>query len=140
MIRDHQREMDPSDCEQTRREEYQVVFDKRNVLDKGQESIPYGYRWSPSTTSTISRTVIPPVPDNLLYTLVRPSDAVGGKSTEMDLMEYDDTIDGNVEMMETDEESENDFETVRDSDFEFMNDDGSEEEELSFYRRFYNTF
>ena len=62
--------------------EYQVVFDKRFVLDKGQESIPYGYRWSPSTISTISRTVIPPVPHNLLYTLIRPSDAAGEKSTE----------------------------------------------------------
>ena len=38
--------------------EYQVVFDKRIVLGKGEDTIPYGFHWSPSTvTSTISHTV-----------------------------------------------------------------------------------
>ena len=55
--------------------EYQVVFDKRVIVDKGQDSIPYGYHWNPSTPSTINLTVIPPVPHNLLYTLIHPSDA-----------------------------------------------------------------
>ena len=40
-------------------------------------------------------------------------------------------------LMDTDDESDNDFESVRDSDIEFMNED--ESEELSFYRRFENT-
>ena len=40
--------------------------------------------------------------------------------------------------MDTDDESDNDFESVRDSDIEFMNEDESEEE-LSFYRRFDST-
>ena len=40
--------------------------------------------------------------------------------------------------MDTDDESDNDSESVRDSDIEFMNEDESEEE-LSFYRRFENT-
>ena len=57
--------------------EYQVVFDKRIVLGKGEDTIPYGFHWSPSTSSTITPSVIPPVPDSLLYTLTRPSDAVG---------------------------------------------------------------
>ena len=36
--------------------EYQVVFDKRIILGKGEDTIPYGFHWSPSTgTSTISR-------------------------------------------------------------------------------------
>ena len=39
--------------------------------------------------------------------------------------------------MDADEESDNNFEYVRDSDIEFMNDD--ESEEVSFYRRFENT-
>ena len=64
-------------------------------------------------------------------------------------MEYDDTIDGDNEMMERDDDDcepmeterdvilmgtydESDFELVRDSDVVFMNDDKSEEE-LSFY-------
>ena len=64
--------------------EYHVLFEERIVLDKGQESIPYGFHWNPSTTSMISHTVTPPDPDNLLYTFICPSDAVGEKSTEMD--------------------------------------------------------
>ena len=56
--------------------EYQVVFDKRIVLGKGEDTIPYGFHWSPSTS---------------------------------------------------------------DSEVEFLNNDESEEE-LSFYRRFENTF
>ena len=68
--------------------EYPVVFDKRIIVDKGQDSIPYGYRWSPSTNSTITTPFIPTVPDNILYPLICPSDAVGEPSTGMDLMEY----------------------------------------------------
>ena len=114
--------------------EYQVVFDKRIVLGKGEDTIPYGFHWSPSTgTSTISRTVIPTVPDNLLYTLIRPSDAVGKKSTVMDLMECDVRVDDDgmmqtddddecepmqidnidIDIMETDDESDIDFESER---------------------------
>ena len=143
--------------------EHQVVFDKRIVLGKGEDTIPYGFLWSPSTgTSTISRTVIPTViptvPDNLLYTLIRPSDAVGEKTTVMDLMDCDVTIDDDemmqtddddeceptqidntdIDLMETDDESDIDFESERDSDIEFLNNDESEKE-LSFYRRFEKT-
>ena len=138
--------------------EYQVVFDKRIVLGKGEDTIPYGFRWSPSTSSTITPSVIPPVPDSLLYTLIRPSDAVEEKSTGMDLMECDDTINDemmetdddddepmqidnttDIDLMETDDESDIDFESERDSDVEFLSNDESEEE-LSFDRRFENTF
>ena len=137
--------------------EYQVVFDKRVIVDKGQDSIPYGYHWNPSTSSTINPTVIPPVPHNLLYTLTHPSDAVGQQSTEMNLMEYGNPViieqgemmetdddcepmetERDIDLMDTDDESDNDFESVRDSDIEFMNEDESEEE-LSFYRRFDST-
>ena len=137
--------------------EYQVVFDKRVIVDKGQDSIPYGYHRNPSTPSTINPTVIPPVPHNLLYTLIHPSDAVGQQSTDMNLMDYDNPViieqgemmetdddcepmeaERDIDLMDTDDESDNDFESVRDSDIEFMNEDESEEE-LSFYRRFENT-
>ena len=131
--------------------EYQVVFDKRIVLDKGQDSVPYGYYWSPSNTSTIKPPFIPSLPDNLLYTLINPSDAVGEQSTRAELMDYDDQIVENdfefmetetdIDLMDTDDENDNDFESEHASDIEFMNDEElSDGAELSFYRRFDNTF
>ena len=131
--------------------EYQVVFDKRIVLDKGQDSIPYGYYWSPSSTSTIKPPFIPSVPDNLLYTLINPSDTVGEQSTRAELMKYNDPIVENdsefmeierdIDLMDTDGESDSDFESEHDSDIEFMNDNElSDEAELSFYRLFDNMF
>ena len=141
--------------------EYQVVFDKRIVLGQGEDSIPYGYHWNPSTTSTINPPFIPSVPDNLLYTLIHPSDAGGEQSTREvvrhpdpltivedsdSIMEIDDDCESihrtnDIDLMETDDESDNDFESERDSDIEFMNgNELSDEEELSFYRRLGNTF
>ena len=127
-----------------------MVFDKRIVLDKGQDSVPYGYYWSPSSTSTIKPPFIPSVPDNL-YTLINLSDAVGEQSTRAELMDYDDQIVENdfefmetetdIDLTDTDDESDNDFESEHASHIEFMNDDElSDEAELSFYRRFDNTF
>ena len=57
--------------------EYQAVVDKRVIVDKRQDSIPYGYHWNLSTPSTTNPTVILPAPHNLLYTLIHPSDAAG---------------------------------------------------------------
>ena len=65
-------------------------------------------------------------------------------------MEYNDPIVENdsefmeierdIDLMDTDGESDSDFESEHDSDIEFMNDDElSDEAELSFYRRFDNT-
>ena len=64
--------------------------------------------------------------------------------TEQDeMIESDDDCDHmetekDIDLMDTNDESDNDSESVRDSDIEFMNKDESEEE-LSFYRRFENT-
>ena len=127
-----------------------MVFDKRIVLDKGQDSVPYGYYWSPSNTSTIKPPFIPSLPDNLLYTLINPSDAVGEQSTRAELMDYDDQIvesdfefmetETDIDLMDTDDENDNDFESEHASDIEFMNDEElSDDAELSFYRRFDNT-
>ena len=128
-----------------------MVFDKRIVLVKGQDSVPYGYYWSSSSTPTIKLPFIPSVPDNIVYTLINPSDAVGDQSTRAELMEYDDPIVENdfklmeterdIDLTDTDDESDNDFKSEHDSDIEFMNDDElSDEAELSFHRRFDNTF
>ena len=79
------------------------------------------------------------------------------RDSEMNLMEYDEPVmieqdemmesdddcehketEKDIDLMDTDDESDNDSESVRDSDIEFMNEDKSEEEH-SFYRRFENT-
>ena len=57
--------------------EYNVVFDKRIVLGKGEDTIPYGFHWIPSTNETVVQKSITPVPDSLLYTLIHPSSTVG---------------------------------------------------------------
>ena len=70
--------------------EYNVVFDKRIVLGKGEDTIPYGFHWIPSTNETVVQKSITPVPDNLLYTLSHPSSTVGQQSNGMNLMTHDE--------------------------------------------------
>ena len=53
--------------------EYNVVLDKRIVLGKGEDTIPYGFHWIPSTNETVVQKSITPVPDSLLYTLINPA-------------------------------------------------------------------
>ena len=76
---------------------------------------------------------------------------MGEQSTRAELMDYDDQIVENdfefmetgtdIDLMDTDDENDNDFESEHASDIEFMNDEElSDEAELSFYRRFDNTF
>ena len=104
--------------------EYQVVFDKRVIVDKGQDSIPYGYHWNPSTPSTINPTVIPPVPHNLLCTEINLMEYDNPVIIEQgEMMETDDDCEPmetekDIDLMDTDNESDNDFESVHDSDIE----------------------
>ena len=147
---------------------YNVVFNKRIVLGKGEDTIPYGFHWIPSTNETVVQKSITPVPDSLLYTLIHPSSTVGQQNNGMDLMAHDelmvvdhgdggmasdddnemmgddddetmDTDERDIDSMETDDESDNDFESERDSDIEFM-DNEYLSEERSFYRRCDNNF
>ena len=147
--------------------EYNVVFDKRIVLGKGEDTIPYGFHWIPSTNETVVQKSIAPVPDTLLYTLTQPSQEQKGNG--MDLMTHDepmvvdrsdggmasnddtemmgddddetmDTHEKEIDLMETDDEYDNDFESERDSDIEFMDSEYLLEEERSFYRRFDSNF
>ena len=46
------------------------VFDKRIVLGKGEDTIPYGFHWIPSTNETVVQKSITPVPNSFLYTLI----------------------------------------------------------------------
>ena len=149
--------------------EYNVVFDKRIVLGKGEDTIPHGFHWIPSTNETVVQKAITPVPDTLLYTLTQPSSTVGQQGNAMDLMTHDelmvvdrsddgmpsnddiemmgddddetmDTHERDIDLMETDDESDNDFESERDSGIEFMDNEYLSEEERSFYRRFDSNF
>lgn len=80
------------------------------------------------------------MPDHLLYTLIQPT------ATECTVMETDATDEhmeierpkeADIDLMDTDSETDNDFESEQDSDREFVNDsEMSDEGELSFYRRF----
>ena len=72
--------------------EYNVVFDKRIVLGKGEDTIPYGFHWIPSTNETVVQKSITPVPDTLLYTLTQPSSTVGQQGNGMDLMTHDEPM------------------------------------------------
>ena len=57
------------------------------------------------------------------------SDAVGEKSTEMDLIEYDSTTDRDDEMMETDDDCEP-MKNERDVNLMDTDDESENEEEL----------
>ena len=51
-----------------------------------------------------------------------------------------DTNEKDTDWMETDDESDNDFESERDSDIEFMDNEYLSEEERLFYRQCDNNF
>ncbi len=139
--------------------EYQVVFDKRIVVGEGEDTIPYGFHWIPSTNSSAVSQSIPSVPDYLLYTLIHPSNSMGDQSTgangneiteeEPMVIEDDNStevedeqmvIERDIDLMDTDDESDNDFESEHASDIEFMNDEQlSDEGEPSFYKCFDNS-
>ena len=52
---------------------YQIVYDKWIILNKGQDTIPFGYHWSPPTGPVVSSQIVRTVPDHILFTLVQPS-------------------------------------------------------------------
>ena len=74
---------------------------------------------------------------------VEDDDEVMSDDDEMrgDGGEMMDTNERNTDLMETDDESDNDFKSEQDSDIEFMNNEYlSEEEGLPFYRCLDNNF
>lgn len=88
--------------------EYKVVFDKRILLGKGEDTIPYGFHWIPSTNKSVIPTSIIPVPDSLLYTLIQPSSTVWQQGNGMDLMAHDEpmVIDHGEDGMVSDDDDE----------------------------------
>ena len=98
--------------------EYNVVFDKRIVLSKGEDTIPYGFHWIPSTNETVVQKSITPVPDTLLYTLTQPSSTVGQQGNGIDLMTHDKSMV--VDRSDDGMASNDDIEMMGDDDDEAM--------------------
>ena len=122
-----------------------MVYDKRIILGKGEDTIPFGYYWSPATVSAVS--LVPQttqtVPDHILFTLVQPSTSapnVDQQQMEVDTDSTEEEMTEDIDLMGTDNESDMDYESENDYDRTFINDvEMSDEEiELSFYRRLNN--
>jgi hypothetical protein len=133
---------------------YQIVYDKRIILNKGQDTIPFGYHWSPPTGPVVSSQIVRTVPDHILFTLVQPSvpgargeqlievdtDSSGVIDDDLENMNEDEAI-GDIDLMETDDESdEYYYESENDYDRSFINNNemSDDENEPSFYRRVNN--
>ena len=131
---------------------YQVVYDKRIVLGKGEDTIAFGFHWSPSTTSSVATSLPMSVPDNVLFTLVQPSienvaeqgDQMETSDSNTDIMgtnvsDIDNMVTYDIDLMETDEEMDNKYSSENDSDRDFVNNEEMSDE-ISFYRRFNSNF
>jgi hypothetical protein len=131
---------------------YQVVYDKRIILDEGDDTIPFGYHWEPSTFSTVK--LVSPltqtVPNHILFTLVQPPSSVSRVEQQMnydsgDVSDEDTNsrnannycVEVDIDLIATDDESDVDYESENDYDRSFINDNemSDDENESSFYRR-----
>ena len=105
---------------------------------KGEDTIPFSFHWSPSATSSVATSLPALVPDNVLFTLVQPSNedvAEHGEQMETNDSDTDimETNDSNVDIMETylydidlmgmDDEMDNKYSSENDSDRDFVNDE-----------------
>ena len=131
---------------------YQVVYDKLIVLGKGEDTIPFDFHWSPFTTSSVATSLPMSVPDNVLFTLVQPSnenvaeqgDQMETSDSNADTMEtsvsdIDNMVTYDIDLMETDDEMDNEYSSEDDSDRDFVNNEEMSDE-ISFYRRFNSNF
>ena len=113
--------------------DYLGEYDKRITISDGQDTIPFGYYWSPSNekpntplTSTSS------VPDHLLYTMIYPS-AQNKVQLDDDLMHVDELGDTVVDLMDTDNEDDSSCRSENEQDLDFLNEEEMETGEPSFY-------
>lgn len=131
---------------------YQVVYDKRIVIGKGEDTIPFGYHWSPTKGPAVLHVAktVKTVPDHILFTLVQPSipgarkeqlmevdtDRSGGVDNDLENMDEDYEGADDVDLMETDDESDDYYDSENDYDRSFINDIemSDDENEPSFYR------
>ena len=119
---------------------YQLIYDKRFLMNEGKNSYPFGYIWSPRDhSSTVNRGQITHgnlsdvnlfshhyiVRDNTLGELFPFASEEGDK---------EDENDGDIDLMATSESEESEDELTRE-DISFLHDDDQDlEEDPSFYR------
>ena len=80
------------------------------------------------------------VPDNVLFTLVQPSNedvAEHGEQMETNDSDIDIMETYDIDLMGTDDEMDNEYSSENDSDRDFVNDEKMPDE-ASFYRHFNN--
>ena len=103
---------------------YQVVYDKRIVLGKGDDTIPFGFNWSPELAEQLlaDNKNIPlrsyvsngSVPDDILYTNIQPFMEDNARLIDIQSMETDKTISSaSIDLMESDSEHETSKTTAR---------------------------
>ena len=130
---------------------YRVLYDKRIILRGGEDTIPYGCNWEPSPT------VVPPVcrvmrsvPEHMLFSQILPhmkneeaqkeihSQICADAESYITNVGDEDTRE--IDLVETDDESDMDYESENDDDRNFLvdQDEMLSEDELSFYRRLNN--
>ena len=120
---------------------YQVVYDKRIILGKGEDTIPFGFNWSPPDNSNLpNRAPIQyqSVPDHILFSIIQPCNDADDKMAGADFMEIDETISNasSVDLMETDSKYDNNYSSENSCDRDFVDDDEiPSEQDVSFYRR-----
>ena len=128
---------------------YQVVYDKRIIIGKGEDTIPFGYYWPPGTISYTEPALptMQSVPDHILFTMVHPTAPttvehmqIDGTEDDVEMMDieiYSEDIADDVNLMDTDNETDNDYEQENESDRDFINDFEmySDENDASFYRQ-----
>ena len=123
--------------EQTRGNKYQLVYDKRIIVDDGPDTLPYGFYWNPLNTDHSEKEHSPVDINSLkLY-----SSANEEQSTEViELFPYENENnfqeDSSIDLMATSESESDDEYTTH--DLEFL-DEEQEDDDLSFYRAIDNT-
>ena len=122
---------------------YQVVYDKRIILGQGEDTIPFGYIWTPATNATAPLPVhFPSIPEYLLYSSqLHPVVVSHEQQTQMEC-DGMDVADNDIDLMDTDDETDDDYESADDSDLAFLDDIDNMDtmQDVSFYRRFDNSF
>lgn len=125
---------------------YQLVYDKRKIINHGADTLPYGYTWSINDDCLANeRDEHPTQPSNDLVTLYSdhytPSENTLGTlfayDNESDIPQID--IDDNeIDLMATSESDEDDSDQLTNEDRAFLVDDEEIDEDLSFYRTLQN--
>jgi hypothetical protein len=123
---------------------YQLVYDKRIIIDDGPNTIPFGYHWNPDTTeSSISAQQCVDIDSHNLYSTEHVKESSPDLGTLFPY-ENDTTInipnsedEQSVDLMVTsDSESEDEYTA---HDLTFYNDEENIDEDVSFYRAIDNT-